>query len=856
MSQEAYSYDVPYTGVDFNDMDDDASVGVDAWFDIRASPLRTPKEKMAAGFHKKASASRANIPHAIVSPMIKSSGNCSEGMEVEHGAPPNVVGSLAAWHSTSTEAAAPARDPGRVARRLSAQRKSAQRRLVAKSQAERGAAAAADKQEPPPPKKQKTSNNSREKLSEISLNWDVTPAKAPVTPAAPEKQNLPAKGKSTEELELEKMQQSQREVAEMRRKNEESLKAALAGPGGPSVKPVSHITKPVDFHFCTDDRIKLHAGDTRPCTDYKEVDFTAILRKHPPSPVRAGEQMHRFGGLQLWQFWWEVKPWMDIHASWKPSENSLPELTETVSDLVLRTPRMLVLGDFNLHAETVLTGAAQDFMAAMTAMGLSQHVTGPTHERGHTPDLLFSTGQEGGDLEVRAPKGPTIPKPFKLSQGNKRKIEDVATEYVSLAQQVQNFQRRTPSRYHLRNRKEEEGTAGPAQSRPVKPPLTHPRTPCLETKNRLRPVTCKSSAELEAEEVARLQQYKFKAQGLNPRILEGGPILPKKPPVKEPTKPIGFNLETEKRIQERENKKPQEESFTFHSRPCPTKILEDVVGVPEKKLLPITVPKSPAFALKNRVGALAREEEKDKEEEAPPVIKAKPMPHFGVPYKPKAAEPRQVEMCPFSFDSRDKERMQLKEKKIEELKKEEVPKFKALPLPQFDHVSLPEKKVKSPTKPEPFQLAIDVRGAARHEMWQQQVKEEMKRQKEAAFFKAQPSTVVHQEPFVPRKDTKPLAEGLSGSAAPENFELATERRARERQEFESRLAELEGEKARLQEAARRAEEERAREELARLRDELVHKAKPIRRYQNVEVKPSEKPLTVPKSPNFSDRFQR
>ncbi|XP_044311706.1 targeting protein for Xklp2 isoform X2 [Varanus komodoensis] len=734
MSQEAYSYDVPYTGVDFNDMDDDASVGVDAWFDIRASPLRTPKEKMAAGFHKKASASRANIPHAIVSPMIKSSGNCSEGMEVEHGAPPNVVGSLAAWHSTSTEAAAPARDPGRVARRLSAQRKSAQRRLVAKSQAERGAAAAADKQEPPPPKKQKTSNNSREKLSEISLNWDVTPAKAPVTPAAPEKQNLPAKGKSTEELELEKMQQSQREVAEMRRKNEESLKAALAGPGGPSVKPVSHITKPVDFHFCTDDRIKLHAGDTRPCTDYKEVDFTAILRKHPPSPVRA-------------------------------------------------------------------------------------------------------------------PKGPTIPKPFKLSQGNKRKIEDVATEYVSLAQQVQNFQRRTPSRYHLRNRKEEEGTAGPAQSRPVKPPLTHPRTPCLETKNRLRPVTCKSSAELEAEEVARLQQYKFKAQGLNPRILEGGPILPKKPPVKEPTKPIGFNLETEKRIQERENKKPQEESFTFHSRPCPTKILEDVVGVPEKKLLPITVPKSPAFALKNRVGALAREEEKDKEEEAPPVIKAKPMPHFGVPYKPKAAEPRQVEMCPFSFDSRDKERMQLKEKKIEELKKEEVPKFKALPLPQFDHVSLPEKKVKSPTKPEPFQLAIDVRGAARHEMWQQQVKEEMKRQKEAAFFKAQPSTVVHQEPFVPRKDTKPLA-------APENFELATERRARERQEFESRLAELEGEKARLQEAARRAEEERAREELARLRDELVHKAKPIRRYQNVEVKPSEKPLTVPKSPNFSDRFQR
>ncbi|KAF7241018.1 RNA-directed DNA polymerase from mobile element jockey [Varanus komodoensis] len=80
---------------------------------------------------------------------------------------------------------------------------------------------------------------------------------------------------------------------------------------------------------------------------------------------------------------------------------SLPELTEIVSDLVLRTPRMLVLGDFNLHAETDLTGAAQDFMVSMVAMGLSQHVIGPTHERGHTLDLIFSTGQEEGGLRVR-----------------------------------------------------------------------------------------------------------------------------------------------------------------------------------------------------------------------------------------------------------------------------------------------------------------------------------------------------------------------------------------------------------------------------------------------------------------------
>ncbi|KAF7251996.1 hypothetical protein EYD10_02591 [Varanus komodoensis] len=81
--------------------------------------------------------------------------------------------------------------------------------------------------------------------------------------------------------------------------------------------------------------------------------------------------------------------------------NSLPELMEIVSDLVFKTPRMLVLGDFNLHAEMVLTGAAQDFMASMAAMGLSQHVTGPTHERGHALDLVLLTGQEEGDRRVR-----------------------------------------------------------------------------------------------------------------------------------------------------------------------------------------------------------------------------------------------------------------------------------------------------------------------------------------------------------------------------------------------------------------------------------------------------------------------
>ena len=59
---------------------------------------------------------------------------------------------------------------------------------------------------------------------------------------------------------------------------------------------------------------------------------------------------------------------------------SLPELKEVISDLVVKTPRLLLLGDLNLHAEATLTGAVQNFMATMTTMGLSQHVIGLTHE--------------------------------------------------------------------------------------------------------------------------------------------------------------------------------------------------------------------------------------------------------------------------------------------------------------------------------------------------------------------------------------------------------------------------------------------------------------------------------------------
>ncbi|KAM5304225.1 targeting protein for Xklp2 isoform 1-T2 [Glossophaga mutica] len=695
----SYSYDAPTDFINFTSLDDEEDTqNVDSWFEEKANlEIKFPGKNGTGLFPDKTPLRKANPQQALVTPLRPADNTYYKESEkenlVQQSIPSNACSSLKVKGTASRNTPSQAQ---RRSVRLSARKNLAQKeKYHVKTKAKRCSNPGITSETPP---------SKRMRVQKIL--------------------------KSTEEQELEKSMKMQQEVMEMRKKNEEFKKLALAGAGQPVKKSVSQVTKAVNFHFRTDERIKQHPQNQE---EYKEANFISELRKHPPSPAQ---------------------------------------------------------------------------------------VT----------------------------KGCTIIKPFNLSQGKKRTFDETSSSYVPLAQQVEAFYKRTPNRYHLRSKKDDIALL-PSKSAVAKI-CKDPQTPVLLTKQRTRPVTCKSSADQEAEELEKLQQYKFKARELDPRILEGGPILPKKPAVKPPTQPIGFDLEIEKRIQERESKKKSEdEYFEFHSRPCPTKILEDVVGVPEKKVLPITVPKSPAFALKNRIRMPTNDEE-----EEPVVIRAQPVPHFGVPFKPHIPEAKTVEICPFSFDSRDREHQLQKEKKIKELQKGEVPKFKALPLPHFDTVNLPEKKVKNATQIEPFCLETDKRGAIKAQTWKHQLEEELRQQKEATCFKARPNTVTSQEPFVPKKEKKSVAEGLSGSLVQEPFQLATEKRAKERQELEKKMAEAEAQRAQQLEEARQQEEEQQRKELARLRKELVHKANPIRKYPGVEVKSSERPLTVPVSPKFSTRF--
>lgn len=231
------------------------------------------------------------------------------------------------------------------------------------------------------------------------------------------------------------------------------------------------------------------------------------------------------------------------------------------------------------------------------------------------------------------------------------------------------------------------------------------------------------------------------------------------------------------------------------------------------------------------------------------VVRAKPMPHFGVPVRLPCANKKATAAQPFSFEDRDQQTLMKKREKIDKILEQEKKEreFKANPMPNLNKpVGLPIKEVILPTEAKPFHHEMEKRVENRIQKWQKGVEEELRKQQEAAMFKARPAKVLYQEPFRPEHHDKPMTE-IS------NFELHSDRRAREREAFElekkRKEADLESMKRQLEER-RRLEEE---EEVRRLRNEAVHKAQPVRSYKGIKIQPSDKPLTKPRSPQFSTK---
>ena len=68
----------------------------------------------------------------------------------------------------------------------------------------------------------------------------------------------------------------------------------------------------------------------------------------------------------------------------------IDEITDLLTDIIPKYSNLILLGDFNISTENAPNPDTVIFNDTMAALGLQQHVQGPTHKMGNTLDLIFS----------------------------------------------------------------------------------------------------------------------------------------------------------------------------------------------------------------------------------------------------------------------------------------------------------------------------------------------------------------------------------------------------------------------------------------------------------------------------------
>ena len=258
------------------------------------------------------------------------------------------------------------------------------------------------------------------------------------------------------------------------------------------------------------------------------------------------------------------------------------------------------------------------------------------------------------------------------------------------------------------------------------------------TRGRSRPQQVLSQEEREALELEEHKAKMFKAKAVGETVpkFKYGDVERKPCTVPEPFQLHAGSRFANKRFQE------EEEPQQFQAKPVPKTMMAGPSGVPEKRMLPIVEPQSPAFALKNRM--LDRKPRAEPEIEPEPIVRAKPAPHRGVPVLLPPQSRKATMPEPFSFETRDKVLMEKKEEKIKQIIEEEkkAREFHAKPILKEDAIKMPARQPIPATKVEPFKLRIEEKCEERLAKWQAGVEKELEDQRKAAHFRASEPKVI------------------------------------------------------------------------------------------------------------------
>ena len=78
----------------------------------------------------------------------------------------------------------------------------------------------------------------------------------------------------------------------------------------------------------------------------------------------------------------------------------LDEFSEFLSELVLCSDKIIIMGDFNIHVDVPSDSLTLSFNSLIDSLGFLQHVEKPTHRQSHTLDLVLTYGINTDNLLV------------------------------------------------------------------------------------------------------------------------------------------------------------------------------------------------------------------------------------------------------------------------------------------------------------------------------------------------------------------------------------------------------------------------------------------------------------------------
>jgi len=461
---------------------------------------------------------------------------------------------------------------------------------------------------------------------------------------------------------------------------------------------------------------------------------------------------------------------------------------------------------------------------------------------------------------------------------HKRRSVPTNNHYISMAEAVSRFQTETPKRFRTRSTKENQTTSTmmnlskSIQNR-LKP--TIPISPALVSKNRIRAVTVLSQEEREKLQMEEIKKHPIKANPI-PRTVFQGPRMKITGVMKKQTAMNALSVSSAMQLNEKKcaAKSLQSKNMALHldktsitgPKNTVTKVLvTDPTGiiVEREEITFFGVPKDTgvtksvtrvapfSFEARNKNLQMKKEQRLKSLQEASKTkteFHARPVPNFLKSSMPSIKQQQQIIKksiisCPFSFEERDKKvskrKEQLAKQILEEDKRARV--FRANPAPVFKPVMVRGRSKEHLLRDKNVKIAEE---HADKKSEDQGNKESDVKTESKYMQKTNNALCI---------DKMPLTEKQEGKALP--IELNTDKRAKERREFDEKMKrkELEEEIKRQEENKKQLEHEKQIK--AELRKLAEVKAKPISIYKPLIIDKATKQLTNPQSPAFASKLR-